>query len=161
MWHKVSLSFLLISGSDSLSNHNKQKRDGLHAQDTIHIDDHTFAPTVPGTPGTPSFPAGPWTETRGREIKQWQVTERMCRYRKTERYDAKLVVDPFAIPSGTHRWRSVTLKEYYIFFWGGGGKLGIKSVLSSDKIILFSFLLYHNVVNLNASCSHLLACWLA
>lgn len=70
VWHKVSLSFLLISGSDSLSNHNKQKRDGLHAQGTIHIDDHTFTPTVPGTPGTPSFPAGPWTETRGREIKQ-------------------------------------------------------------------------------------------
>ena len=64
VWYKVSLSFLLISGSHSLSNHNKQKRDGLHT------DDHTFAPTVPGTPGTPSFPAGPWTETGGREMKQ-------------------------------------------------------------------------------------------
>lgn len=155
MWYKVSLSFLLISGSDSLSNQNKQKRDGLHAQDTIHIDDHTFAPTVPGTPGTPSFPAGPWTETRGREIKQWQVTERMCQYRKTERYDAKLVVDPFAIPSGTHRWRSVTLKEYYIFLGGVNWALS-----QSCQVIRSSFLVFCFTTMLLTSMHHAHTCLL-
>lgn len=26
----------------------------------IQVDDHTFAPTLPGRPGAPSFPTGPW-----------------------------------------------------------------------------------------------------
>ncbi len=46
---------------------DKQRGDSLHdfdfahlGQSTIHLDDHTFAPTAPGRPGAPSFPAGPW-----------------------------------------------------------------------------------------------------
>lgn len=42
-----------------MKNHNKE-------HGTIHLGDHTFAPTDPGRPEAPSFPAGPWT----REYRQ-------------------------------------------------------------------------------------------